>query len=1019
MSSTNNAFYVFTGRPYAWDNDASPPAANGSLNQIQQSIYDDMLFGKIITSSDVSPLIPRYNWTSNTVYSPYDQNDADLYSKQFYVVTDQYQVFKCIYNNNNTASTVKPTLNSTTGTFNTGDGYIWKYMYSIDSSANTKFTSANYVPVAANTYVQGNTTPGSIDAIVITNGGNNYQVYESGFLYKLVDQYTIQLPSTTSSVDNYYANSSIYLKAGWGAGQIRQIVSSNGASKQIRVDTSTPFNTYTRLDFANTPVGTLTSGYTAIQNYDYVQYYYTANNGYFSPGATIIQAETGASGTVLTANSSTLAVARTSANTFGVTYPFRDASQDGTNKPGTVNITSGNNYVVANTGTQFTDTANGYATGDYIRVGSVSNNNIRRVTSVNSTVVVVDTNFSNNIIGANTYKLPIAAEVSSMTVYSANGTIANTNLNSKILTISSPVLSGVYFTVGEKVNLVNAANTDQGANGIVAFSNSSTVYLSSVAGSWVNGLYVRGESSLQRNYIDAITSTPNIVITNPQGTFILGQPIYFSFNGSNTGSAMLGGVVTLPNDQTEYQIGPTVKITGDGVNAIAIGIVNNSVGSANAVVGAIIINPGTGYTFANVSIYANGQYGSGAAASPVISPVYGHGYDTVTELGGRYVGINKTFDTGSNEGFFFPTYGTYRRVGIIQNPQFQDVRVTLSNFDRINLSINNKLTSTGNSITNWVAGEVVVQSSTNAAGLVVSGNTTFLQLKNVLGTFASGNASIKGYYSNTTANVSSTNTIYFQVTNNSNTEIVSELTSGATGEVTYVISNTQVIMSNVVGQFVTGDTLYDSTINAYATVGTISTANGSRDVTSSFGNKFNQTLRISLTSNTGAFSNNEYVQQDVSGANGKIVSTSNELDIAFTPISGTFSAGQSIKDQTTNANGIITFANTSYIKLTSVSQNLTFAAGHVINNGISSNATITAVYPVLLLNNINGTNRFQATQNNIVGQTSGAKGLCNSYSLITYPELIRESGKVIYTENITPVTRTATNKEQVNLVIKF
>ena len=1020
LTNTRNSFYVFAGRSHPWDNDTSPPSSNGSISQIEQTVYEDLLYGKRITSSDVSALIPRYNWTSNTVYASYDQTDADLYSKQFYVMNDLYQVYKCVFNNNGAASTVKPSLSSAIGTFNTSDGYIWKYMYSIDTTANTKFTSADYIPVSTNAAVQGNTTPGSIDAIVITDGGSNYQVFETGYIYKLIDKYTIQLPSTSSSEDNYYVNSSIYLKSGWGAGQVREIVSSNGASKQIRVSASNPFDTHSRLDFANTPSGTILSGYTAIQNYDYVQYYYTANNGYFNSGTTLVQSDTGTTGTILTSNSSTLTVARTSTNTFSLSYPVRDASQDGVSKPGTVNIISGNNYVIANSSTQFTDAANGYSSGDYIRVGPNANTNIRRVTSVNSTVVVVDTAFAANLSGASTYKMPVAAMPSSITIYSANGIVSNTNLTSNRLSITNSSISGAYFIVGEKVNLVDSANTNQGANATVAFANSSTVYLSSVAGTWSDSLYIRGDSSLQRSYISSVDTNPNIVISNPQGSFLLGQPVYFTFNGANTASALLGSVTTLPNDQTEYQIGPTVSISGDGVNAIAVGIVNNSVGSGNNIIAASLINSGINYTYANVTIYANNQYGSNATAKSVIAPINGHGFDVEKELGARYVGITKTFDTGVNEGYFFPTYSSYRRVGIIQNPQFSDVRIELGSFDRVNLEINNKVTSTGNLITNWVVGEVVVQPSTNAAGLVASGNSSTLQLKNVLGTFSAGNASIKGYYSNTTANVASSNVIYFQVTNDSTAEIVSETTSGATGEITFLISNTNVVMSNVVGQFVTGDVLYDSTVNAYAVVGAISTANGSRDVTNSFGDKFNQTLRLTLSSNTNSYQTNETVIQEVTNASGRVVSTTNELDISYTAISGTFSVGQTLTDQTSHANGIISFANTTYLKLTGVSQELNFSAGHVINNGLGANGSITGLYSVLLLNNVNEEHRFQeSTSYGIVGQVSGARGICNSYSLITYPELVRNSGKVIYTENITPVTRTASSKEDIKLVIKL
>jgi hypothetical protein len=429
----------------------------------------------------------------------------------------------------------------------------------------------------------------------------------------------------------------------------------------------------------------------------------------------------------------------------------------------------------------------------------------------------------------------------------------------------------------------------------------------------------------------------------------------------------------------------------------------------------VVLNPGNNYTYANISITSNTLFGDSASASPIISPLSGHGSNAYKELGARYAGVDITFDTGTNESFYYPTYGTYRRVGILEDPQFNDVRLTLSSFDRVNLNLNTSTYSIGPN-SSWVPGEVVVQSTSNAAGVVVYGNSSFLQLKSVLGTFAN-NYKVAGYYSNTYANANYANVIYFAPTTNA--EVVSEVTSGANGIITYKYTNTSIQLSNVIGHFVSGDTLYDNSSNAYATVTNIYTSNGQRDQTNTFGLRFNQTLRLTLTSNSGAFTNTEYVQQDVTGANGRIMSTSDELDLAITSLSGSFSNGFTVSDQTTGANGVVIFANSSYIKLTSVSQSISFATGHTINNGSGSTATISQIFPVLTLHDINGSNRFQATSNNIVGQTSGAIGQVNSYNLITYPELVRESGKVIYMENISPVTRTQSSKEEFKLVVKF
>jgi hypothetical protein len=1284
IENNKNNYYLFVGKSQPWgtNGDYVAIASNNSVAQVEQTLYSEILYGKLIRDEDIISLIPRHNWSTNTVYDAYDQNDADLYDKIFYVVTDKYEVYKCIDNNNRAQSYVKPTLTSTSGTFKTGDGYVWRYMYSIDSYSNTKFTTINYVPVSTNAAVRGNTSPGSIDVMRITDGGNSYFVYETGFINSMVNRYIVQLPQTASNTDNYYVNSSIYLKSGFGAGQIREIQSSNGVSKQIIVDS--PFETFIKLDLANI-VGTVASGYYVDQPYDIVDYFYT--QGYFNTGETVIQSDTGTSGKVLAANTSVLQVTRyVYDKLFQNGLPIIDATYSGVLKTGTVsvanlgacniafvtsngsgytsnatvtitangtgsgaaanaqanstgkisaiNITavgnsyfkaptltisapiaqtfnsntavangtgSGSNnvinltrldnislsggtalgydnndiitvksattnatvtfttnttggsltftiantgagfalsgtipvsniaitnstggtatgnttvtYLVANvtsatasytandlitytvatgntvigglvsgttyyvefanttvialkasptgtrialtkglnqtghtlqgqtaladmycdnqiifgSGTQLNDSANGYSNNEYIRIGANTTSNIRRVVNtVNTTALIVSQPFDNSFsASANShYKMTVAAEPVSIVISGSNGYVSNTNLNSIQVAISNSYISGLYFSVGEKANMTDISSVNQGANAIIAYANATTVILSGVNGTWLANsggtqFYVSGESSLQRAKISSIQSSPNITLSNPNGTFKLGYPVNFKTAANSvlsSGNATLVAKVSLPNDQTEYQIGPTVKVTGDGSDAVAIAVVNTAANSNYDIIGIDIVNPGTGYTQANISIYANTNYGVGAKARAIISPVFGHGYDPVAELGGRYVGIDIIFDTLSNENQGLLGYGSYRKAGILQNPQFLDIRVGLTNFDRVNLSVN----SSGNAV-NWTPGEVVLQSTTNAAGVVVYGNSTFLQLRDAKGTFNISNT-VYAYYSGSSANVISSNTIYFPVGNSA--EIATQANSGATGIVISEVSNTVYFMSNVTGQFAAGDIMYDSVVNAYATVSSIYTANGTKDVTYSFGDRFNQTARITLTSNTGAFSNGEYVQQNVSLAKGRVLSSTNDKDLVFANLVGSFAPGQTITDANTNANGICIFANSTYLKLTCVSQNLVFGDSrtgdaHFINNGSGANAISQYVFPVLVLDDVSDVNNFQSGSNNIVGLVSGATGICNNHLLVRNPDLVRDSGKLIYSESFAPVTRSATTKEEIKLVIKF
>ena len=1190
VETSNNAYYVYVARPYPWLNsngevdETQVQTPNTSVTQVELDLFNELAFGKLITVADVNHVIPRYTWTSNTAYSQYDANDSLLYTKNFFVVTagvgDNYSVFKCIDNNGGVNSTIKPNLQSTQGTFKTGDGYTWKYMYTIDATSNSKFTSANYIPVLANSSVQSNAVPGTIDAIRISNGGTGYSVYETGQVQQVIDRNNIKIANSSSSLDNYYTNSSIYLKSGFGSGQVREISSYSGTSKVVTI--ANTIDIFTRLDLVNTSfvTGGGAVGETAEQEVDAISYLFGV--GYFSSNSQIVQSDVGISGDILTANSTVLRISKTNKNeTFDSALPVRDISDSGTltsntthnkvnisnstglsvgvvltngtgytgnatvtitgatgssggvanataNSTGkitTVNVSNagvgytslptvtvsaptaqtfnantdvtggtgaGSNNVIAlatanvfvagdqikytvatgnteiaglNTGTTYyvqfanstvialsltsntnpanrigltkgatqtghtlqgiTATANiypssflvtnsssnattfttDYPTGSYIRVSENANSNFRRVASVNSTTIIVTQGFSNTFLSANAYKLSIAASPSSITTTVASGVISNTNLDSRKITISNTSVNNSLFIVGERVDYVTPSNTSLNANGIISFSNSSTIFITAINGTWNANNRVKGSSSGLTADILSIDQNPNITVKNANGTFIPGFPVDFRDTaGSNTGLATLYDFVNLTEDLIEYEIGPTVKIEGDGTNAIAVATVDTSNGTGNAVSKITVINPGRNYTEANVTIYANSSYGSGVGARAVISPLLGHGADPIHELGARYAAIDVKFDTSSNESWYYPSSISYRKIGVIKNPAFANVLVTVTDFDRVSLD----LTST---VGTWSNGEIVVQNTSNAAGVVVYGNSTFVQIKNVKGTFVASNT-LYGYTSGTTANVSAASVVRF-----SNNDLAIQANVGAYGTVK-VASNTQYYLSNLVGKFVNGAVLYSTTSNAYATVNAIASYDGTRDLTSNFGLRFNQTSRVTLSSNTGPFTQYEFVEQANTGARGRVLSGTIDLDIGIANLTGSFAIGDTLTNSNTSANGKIIFANTTYLKLTGVSNALAFAANNILTNGLSANAKVANVYSVLILSDVTKSNNFViSTSFNITGENSASVGVSRS---VINPDLIRESGRVIYTESSnTVINRTLSTTEEVRLVIKF
>lgn len=90
----------------------------------------------------------------------------------FYVVTDEYNVYKCLDNNNGALSKYKPS-GTQLNPIKTLDGYIWKFMYNIPINLRNKFYTDEYIPVvsALTNHFYSN---GTIDNLYITNRGEGY-----------------------------------------------------------------------------------------------------------------------------------------------------------------------------------------------------------------------------------------------------------------------------------------------------------------------------------------------------------------------------------------------------------------------------------------------------------------------------------------------------------------------------------------------------------------------------------------------------------------------------------------------------------------------------------------------------------------------------------------------------------------------------------------------------------------------------------------------------------------------------
>lgn len=191
-TSSANAYYSFVGLPnatnYSSSWDTTPPAPKDSFEQ-ENDYWDTMIALKKISASDVRQVVRKITWTSGTTYDMYRHDISrtntskpsgatSLYSANYYVVNEDYRVYICLQNGTDPENpTGRPSLDQPTFTDleprtagDSGDGYLWKYLYTIKPNELVKFDSTNFMPVPSNW------STNSTDAAVRNNAATSGQL---------------------------------------------------------------------------------------------------------------------------------------------------------------------------------------------------------------------------------------------------------------------------------------------------------------------------------------------------------------------------------------------------------------------------------------------------------------------------------------------------------------------------------------------------------------------------------------------------------------------------------------------------------------------------------------------------------------------------------------------------------------------------------------------------------------------------------------------------------------------------
>ena len=192
--------WLFFAKSVQWEN-GIPLDPVDNLNS-EYKVYDQIIGLKRINSSQIRPMIRNNTWISGQVYDIYRHDYGDvistvgaitnyvqslnfeqhLYETNFYVVTSEYKVYKCLNNNKNGQSTIEPSSTSNSP-FTLADGYTWKYLFTVNANDFEKFKTDEFIPIPEDTAIDPNNVispdpnnfGGAIYNILIEAPGSGYQ----------------------------------------------------------------------------------------------------------------------------------------------------------------------------------------------------------------------------------------------------------------------------------------------------------------------------------------------------------------------------------------------------------------------------------------------------------------------------------------------------------------------------------------------------------------------------------------------------------------------------------------------------------------------------------------------------------------------------------------------------------------------------------------------------------------------------------------------------------------------------
>jgi hypothetical protein len=561
--------------------------------------------------------------------------ENSLEESNFYAMTDDFNVYKCLDNNNDSRSTSKPSGTSVSAIY-TPDGYVWKYMYNVPINLRNKFLDDNYIPVVSALTNQFYSN-GTVDNVIINNKGSGYTtatITVTGDGYREEDPVFLNsvivnnggtgYSSPTVVISDPVQDASVFISsAAVFLGQ--KIYNTSGDFYQVAspgtLSTSEPThrlgtvqNGTAALKFIGSrarATASVTSGViTAVNLIGAVREINLVTGGFGYTSAPVITFSGGG-------GSSATAVAKMNTITGSVLY-----------------------CTVVNPG-------DNYTSDPTVTFGSPW--------TADTEVFIGEQYFEANRL----YTVTVAGTTGSDEPTHSTG--SETNGTATFTYAGEPATGSVVRRYGYGYSTVPSISfSGEGTNAaaVMTLSKSEAKLLPILDNGQFTGIIAENPGIGYSTASLAVSGTG----TGASLTADLNIGNIQSLQANNEILTTAGTINAIKLVSGGYGYGvANISIVGDGEGASATATIDTASGRITKI---NITNPGSGYTFANVVINGNGK---AAVARAILPPFGGHGKNAPDELFSRTLVFYSNVSTDLNQGL--EVNNDYRQLGIIKNPR--------------------------------------------------------------------------------------------------------------------------------------------------------------------------------------------------------------------------------------------------------------------------------------------------------------------------------------------------------------